>query len=954
VDKASQAENSTVKVVTTWDVLRDEYRQIWGDDAPPSELNDYYSKANDKGQAALCLSGGGIRSASFALGVIEALANKGLLTRFHYLSTVSGGGYIGGFLQRWILDAAHNVHAVMDKLREKKEPAEIKRLRENSNFITPKVGLASNDTWTAVAISLRNILLNWLLLGPLLMLAAVLPNIFYSGALAMEPLMSLGSVPLWVLMALTAVFCGIAAWFMCRGLPSYSDRVLKKGSGDRWFASRIVLPLVAWAVTGTLLLACDFLVRPVLLGEHGVATAASTFVGMAAGLILSGFTLPRPKDDASEPAKKADGSFKTAFAHDLVIWLLAIATMALLTVAAAWLVARCSPATVLGDAGQPCCGLKAGDPPNWTAGILVVVAPIWLLGTHFIAMTIFVGFRNPKNMTVKPDSDREWLARLSAVKAKPILLWATAAGSALLLNWWIARHWGHDITWSSLIAAVSGVTAVKGGKSAKSGNASSERSGSFLKILPAGLIISIATFVFLIALFVLLARAEMNAALAASPWLMPLHKWQPFLDPVVMAHWALAMSLFILPIMLSGRLRVNRFSLNGLYRNRLDRAFLGAARADRNPNPFTGFSAGDNVRMSALLAPTPQFLYPVVNVALNVTATENLAWQERKAEPFIFTPLYSGSSMLNPPGLHIRDRVGAYVNSTDYGGNEPDYRMPGTGITLASAISISGAAASPNMGYHSSPATALLMTLFNVRLGAWLPNPAAADKLEDKIGRSEPSNPLRALLNELIGSTTDTNYDIYLSDGGHFENLALYEMLRRRCRYIVVSDAGADPLCAFEDLGNAVRKAKIDLDIDVRFKQLQLSRRGKRHKPPPQRAWALGEIEYPEGSTGTLLYLKPSFFSRDLPMPLPVDVIAYANGSTTFPHESTGDQFFSESQFESYRKLGFFFMSNLGGEAPTDMAAFFKAVAVQEADEIRMHGGGPSSPAPPSASPSPP
>jgi hypothetical protein len=945
VDTASQSENGTVDVVTTSDVLLEEYPRIWGNVSPPSTLDDYYSRVNRDGQAALCLSGGGIRSASFALGVMEALACKGLLTRFHYLSTVSGGGYIGGFLQRWILEAKQDASAVMDELRKKIEPVEIKHLRENSNFITPKVGLGSNDTWTVVAISLRNILLNWLLLGPLLMFAAVLPNIFYSGALAMNPLMSLGAVPRWVLMGLTALSCGVAAWFMCRGLPSYSDKVLEKGSGDRWYSTRIVLPLIVWAVTGTLLLACDFLVSPVLLRLHGVATAASTFVGMVAGLILSGLTLPPPKkedataqsvapapaDDPSGQVRKATGSFRTAFAHDLVVWLVAIAAMTLLTVAAAWLVARCSPAQVFGDPGQSCCGFQPGDPPNWSAGILVVTAPIWLMGTHFIAMIVFVGFRNPKNVNVKPDSDREWLARLSAVKAKPILLWATAAGSALLLNWWVAAHLGHDITWSSVIAAVSGATAVKGGKSPKSGNASSQRSGSFLKLLPAGMIISIATFVFLIALFVLLARAEMTGALALSPWLMPLHEWQPVLDSVVMAHWALAMALLILPVLLSRRLRVNRFSLNGLYRNRLDRAFLGAARRDRKASPFTGFSARDNVRMSALLAPAPQVLYPVVNVALNVTATENLAWQERKAEPFIFTPLYSGSSMLNPPGVTERDRVGAYVKSTDYGGNEPDYRMDGTGVTLASAISISGAAASPNMGYHSSPATALLMTLFNVRLGAWLPNPAAADKLKDKIGRSEPSNPLRALLNELTGSTTDTNYDIYLSDGGHFENLALYEMLRRRCRYIVVSDAGADPQCAFEDLGNAVRKAKIDLDIDVRFKQLSLSRRGKRFKPPPQRAWALGEIIYPElGCTGTLLYLKPSFFSRDLPMPLPVDVIAYANASATFPHESTADQFFSESQFESYRKLGFFFMSSLGGDAPKDMAAFFEAVRAQE------------------------
>ncbi|MEA3038047.1 MAG: hypothetical protein QOE79_560 [Sphingomonadales bacterium] len=958
MDTTSQSENDTVQVVTTSDVLLGEYRQIWANASPPTTLNDYFARVNRDGQAALCLSGGGIRSASFALGVMEALACKGLLTRFHYLSTVSGGGYIGGFLQRWILDAKHDAGTVMTSLAGEIEPDQIKHLRENSNFITPKVGLGSNDTWTAVAISLRNILLNWLLLGPLLMLATVLPNIFYSGALSMDPLMGLGAVPRWVLMGLTALSCGLAAWFMCRGLPSYSDRVLEKGSGDRWYSTRIVLPLIVWAVTGTLLLACDFLVGPVRPGWHGVPTAASTFAGMAAGLILSGFTLPPPRKDSTSDSgaralddhpsgqrPKEDGSFATAFADDLLIWLLAIATMALLTVAAAWLVARCSPAVVLGEPGPPCCGFKAADPPNWTAGILVVAAPIWLMLTHFIAMIVFVGFRNPKNENVKPDSDREWLARLSAVKAKPILLWAIAAGSALLLNWWVAAHLGHDITWSSVIAALSGAAAVKGGKSAKSGNASSEGSGSFLKLLPAGLIISIATFVFLIALFVLLARAEMNAALAVSSLLMPLHEWQPVLDPVVMAHWALAMALLILPILLSQRVRVNRFSLNGLYRNRLDRAFLGAARIDRKASPFTGFSARDNVRMTELLAPTPQVLYPVVNVALNVTATENLAWQERKAEPFIFTPLYSGSSMLNPPGVTERGRVGAYVGSSDYGGNEPDYRMEGTGVTLASAIAISGAAASPNMGYHSSPATALLMTLFNVRLGAWLPNPSAADKLGDKIGGSEPSNPLRALLNELTGSTTDTNYDIYLSDGGHFENLAVYEMLRRRCRYIVVSDAGADPQCAFEDLGGLVRKAKIDFDTTIRFPELRLGSRDEPFDPKDdQLAWAFGTIQYPNGIWGQILYLKPSFFGKDLP----ADIKSYGNGSKTFPHETTGDQFFSESQFESYRHLGFFFMEKLATNATT-IADLFRG-----APPVPPPAAASASPSPPPPSPPPP
>ena len=224
------------------------------------------------------------------------------------------------------------------------------------------------------------------------------------------------------------------------------------------------------------------------------------------------------------------------------------------------------------------------------------------------------------------------------------------------------------------------------------------------------------------------------------------------------------------------------------------------------------------------------------------------------------------------------------------------------------------------MASDSSAATAFLMTLFNVRLGAWLPNPVRAADLGEKVGKSNPSNSLRALLSEMAGLTSDEAKDIYLSDGGHFENLAVYEMLRRRCRYILVTDAGADPECTFFDLGALVRKAKIDFDTVIDFPQLRLGSRDKPYQPDKdQRAWAFGTILYPEGTAGQILYLKPSFFGRDLP----ADIRAYGNESKTFPHETTGDQFFSESQFESYRHLGYFFMEKLTRGA-TDIAALFK------------------------------
>jgi hypothetical protein len=200
--------------------------------------------------------------------------------------------------------------------------------------------------------------------------------------------------------------------------------------------------------------------------------------------------------------------------------------------------------------------------------------------------------------------------------------------------------------------------------------------------------------------------------------------------------------------------------------------------------------------------------FHLINIALNVVSTKRLAWQERKAESFTVSPLHSGTACGSV--FRGRDGVwraqGAYRVSDTYGGPE--------GISLGTALAISGAAASPNMGYHSSPPLAFLMTLGNVRLGWWLGNP-----VNEKSSRCEgPRLAITALINEMIGNTTDESKYVYLSDGGHFENLGLYEMVRRRCKFIVVSDAGCDPNFAFEDLGNAVRKLTLDLGVPITFR----------------------------------------------------------------------------------------------------------------------------------------
>jgi hypothetical protein len=215
------------------------------------------------------------------------------------------------------------------------------------------------------------------------------------------------------------------------------------------------------------------------------------------------------------------------------------------------------------------------------------------------------------------------------------------------------------------------------------------------------------------------------------------------------------------------------------------------------------------------------------------------------------------------------------------------------GVQLGAATTISGAAASPNMGYHSSPQTAFLLTLFNVRLGWWTGNPRNANTYD----RSGPRFALHWLLRELLGSTDARSAYMSLSDGGHFENLGLYELVRRRSKYIVAIDAEEDAGYCFGGLGSAVRKCRADFGVEIVIDP-QPIRPKDGHSPVH---CVMGRIHYPEAGSeaGWLLYLKSSLTGDE-----PADVQEYRCSAAEFPQQSTANQFFSESQFESYRRLG--------------------------------------------------
>jgi hypothetical protein len=367
--------------------------------------------------------------------------------------------------------------------------------------------------------------------------------------------------------------------------------------------------------------------------------------------------------------------------------------------------------------------------------------------------------------------------------------------------------------------------------------------------------------------------------------------------------------LLLLGALLMGLIvNVNRFSLHGFYRNRLVRAYLGASNHKRKPDPFTGFDAADNLRMHKLRpASGAQRLLPLINVTLNMLRNGKLAWQERKAESFSITPYFCGN-------FHE-----GYRASTSYGGQG--------GISLGTAVTISGAAANPHMGYSSSPALAFVMSLFNVRLGAWLGNTnSQGDNAYQLPG---PRQALSPMLGELFGFTTPDFKYVNLSDGGHFDNLGLYEVVLRRCRFIFVSDAGCDPESKLGDLGNVIRKVRIDFGIPIRFeREIEIypnsdSKEGM--------YCATARIDYDAVDSGMppgrLFYIKPTLRGRG-EHPVPYDVYSYGKTVGEFPHESTADQWFSESQFESYRALGFHSLEQiLRGSTPADFPDFFARVA---------------------------
>ncbi|HYM72679.1 MAG TPA: patatin-like phospholipase family protein, partial [Stellaceae bacterium] len=289
----------------TSEVLLDELEAIFGADAvrglreavaslgsEEERLAQMEISAAGLAPVALCLSGGGIRSASFGLGVLQALAQSQMLPRFHYLSTVSGGGYIGSWLSAWLYWAGGSrpvIEGLSAHGTDDTEPAPIRHIRQYSNYLTPRLGLASSDTWAAVAIYGRNLLLNWMILFPALWLAVLAPKIVSASAqlARANPLPELAG---WAFGGLISLLVVVSTWYTTANRVSDRSLRLFGLNAQMSFFLADLLPLVAAGTAFTWVVN-----RPqgyVGWLTHDYGGLALVAIG-AAGLYAIGFLLAR-------------------------------------------------------------------------------------------------------------------------------------------------------------------------------------------------------------------------------------------------------------------------------------------------------------------------------------------------------------------------------------------------------------------------------------------------------------------------------------------------------------------------------------------------------------------------------------------------------------------------------------------------------------------------------------
>ncbi|HYC62951.1 MAG TPA: patatin-like phospholipase family protein [Thermoanaerobaculia bacterium] len=1010
--------------------------------------------------AGISLSGGGIRSATFNLGMLQALKNRGLLQHFDYLSTVSGGGYCGGWWSAWLSRASRQRKDFFpdderieperhqeryedaleaqsrDALRYRTDKSEsamnagvdpVHHLRLFSNFLTPRKGLLSSDTWRAISTIGRNLVLTWLVLLPLMLAAIMCGQAYFALLTENEYEYEINAAGTGEQNVRTEAESVDAADAVVE--EKEEDQVAAEANemevGERTSSyrerlqRRLVLALApsAFLMVGAIVCVivwmlatrkCWMLRDVVVYVLSAIAFTALSIIGLQAVdvklqpelawpvigvflffvliLAIAGFRRRRTfsarisdldfwrNHIAGVQTRYVQWSVFSAvvllfagFGHEVIDFLLLDAGFhkwvgAKVVKAGGW------GAIAMAGLGSIYTALKAspsgGDevktsrPSTVDRIVFAIVPPLLMLvlglflawaghrwytevyeDAHgeirsitiatvisaflFIALALYeFRPRSPKRMLLLIGT---WLLLAVGVYFLPAArleqnVFAIASGASVFMLLALAfrgpvgrRNW-KAITLAALLGIGTWIV-IDWRDYHETANAAP------ISLLPYMVLIGILFSVALLMYELVWGEGSniRSFALMTIGFLMFVLLAVASFSPTEYAWRSLAMFGCISTIMgwvlsLGWLADPNTLTVHAFYKARLVRAYMGASNDERRTArdaEITEAVPGDDVPLAALQNTSYGAPYHLVNTTLNLVGARDLATVQRVSDYFVMSKRYCGSF-----------RTG-YRRTSEY--------SCGT-VSLGTAVAVSGAAASPSMGAQTpSAALAMLLTLFNVRLGFWAPTP---NRGYWRAGSSRlwPVYTIQ----ELLSQTTDLQPFVYLTDGGHFDNTGAYSLIQRGCRFVLIGDCGADPRPSFADVGDLVRKARIDFGTEIEIDLSPLLAK------EPTVHHAVGTIRYStmhakmlglseEERNGIIIVIKPNRAEG-----ASADVLQYGFDNDAFPQQSTGDQWFDEQQFESYRRLGCISADSLfaGEREVKDIAEFFmesgsKAAALQ-------------------------
>jgi hypothetical protein len=861
------------------------------------------------------LSGGGIRSATFCLGAMQALdAFKGI-ARIDYLSTVSGGGYLGaGMVAAMVKNGGHFPYSVQGEkavdrsqsgvaaptpgqaaVSDMGDSEAVGHIRDHSRYLVPH---GISDVLLSVSVVLRGLAVNFFLIFALLLPLALITVIANPTRAHLRHSVISDVLPIdWLdrlllpfqPFALTAgvglvMLAYLMIWGLFRSLRErHGFSSLPKGQD-----ARLTLGTFGGQLVGLLLIAAAAIEAqgPILdwLAEQSLKTAASP---------------------------QATGSFG--------YW------DALVTVLTAVL------AIVTGLRKRFADWIEKGA---GEAGMLVqlrsIVSKLMLFGAALILpFLIYLGYLTISLWAISV-ADMPYLT--IPPQTQPVYPFAPGFVTSAATTEVLVCVVGVLILWEAYIFL------------------GRERGRKTLYLLgrrihALGLAKGFGTLAAVVAFFAFFTAAAM---VTRGDRIADLAAWHPenfTTDNIILFNYLLTT---IAVILLTSNFSYNANSLHRLYRDRLNVAFRygGGPTPEemRDPQKYA-----DRIEVPLPLASLNENApYLLINSALNARIS---AAQHHDRAPDLASARHLDLDFRAPDPVKRGRNADFFLFSANYIGSESTgyvrtdklvERDPE--IDLAAAVAISGAAFSSNMGRANIGVLSPTLALLNIRLGYWLDNPLYCQKQIEDLPPDLPWHDFfRAyLVAESFGLLRTDSSKIYVTDGGHVDNLGLYQLLRRRCKYIIVVDAEADPAMNFGALVDVERFARIDLGIRIKIDFTNMQKAAaSRQKAPSAKAsdgtakgshvdkddpvhdchFAVGEIDYgndkdglPE--TGTLIYLKAVVTGDE-----PDYVLDYERRYPLFPHESTGDQFFSEEQMEAYRALGFHAMQRMLTEKPKVAAA---------------------------------